>query len=55
MKIIDAWIAYKEKIRKEESDRFKYELCGRALQEGICNQECYMCAWNVKRGEEDDK
>ena len=33
---------------EDESDKIKYMMYGEALQNDICNQRCYRCAWNVK-------
>lgn len=44
-----AWLENKDRQRKEESDRLKYEMCGRAQQGGVCTLYCSKCAWNVKK------
>lgn len=39
----------KEKA-KENSDIFKRrEMCRRAIQGGLCPQDCDICAWNTER------
>ena len=55
--VMVTWIASlsmaKEENVKEidDSDKLKYMMCGEALQNSICNQKCYKCAWNVKKEE----
>ena len=34
---------------EDTSDKIKYMMCGEALQNKICNQMCYKCAWHVEK------
>lgn len=50
MKILD----YLKERKQQESDDYKYYLCGRAVQDGVCRFSCSCCAWKVSREEEKD-
>jgi len=52
--VMVSWIASLSMERDVEpksedtSDKIKYMMCGEALQNGICKQLCYRCAWRVE-------
>ena len=33
---------------EQKSNELKKEMCGRAIQSGVCPESCETCAWNVK-------
>lgn len=34
---------------RKVSDEAKREMCGRAIQSGVCPHSCESCAWNTLR------
>lgn len=36
-----------KKKAKDNSDEIKKQMCARAVQSGVCPQNCDICAWNV--------
>ena len=33
---------------EQKSNELKREMCGRAIQSGVCPESCETCAWNVR-------
>lgn len=37
----------KKKLKKNNSDEIKREMCEKALKSHVCPHECDICAWNT--------
>ena len=46
MKILEKLGLKKSKVIKEVSDESKRDMCGKAIQSGVCPHACDICAWN---------